>query len=753
MAPFNYIRRFIFFVIWFLCTACMPTAGPVAVSRIPTYPILSTPTLPPTNTPILPSRPFTLETTRTPTEVAAQNTSIPTQAVSPAYTATWTPTPTPNVTATPTVPVLTPTPSATPLVDRIPPAEVQLLGQAGGYTGALALQDGYVLLGMGLRLLVLDVNTPTHPELIGRSAVLPGVPLAIVTAETTAYVGLDNGEIIILDMADLTSPQLVGSLDEMVHAGGSGRNVRMTLEDHFIYLVDENQNNLSVIDVADSAHPVRVAEYVFVNGYVQDVAVRDNVVYTAVSKEGVVILEHTPTNTLLEVGHLAGQAASITIAGDLAFVVDGAHTLTVFDLANLQQPRVIGRYQTDAMMAMDVIAMGNRVYISDQSGTIGTSRIFSQYGPPVRPGNVQIVDMTTPAAPRQIGSFTTSAQIWSLTVDADYLYVTDGDLLIVDVTDTAVPTVVGSYQTPGEIYDVVVVGNDAYTAAGNRGLRLFDVNDPTAPVMVGFQMGTPGHALRLLVNAGYAYVTNDFQMVDFTNPITVGLGLRVVSVANPLAPSEVAFYPILHESSFALNDVIAVDPYLMLAQTDGLHILDTTDPTHLLEVGTIETDAKGVAVANGYAFLTGKAGLQIMDVSNLMMPVVVSTGYAGYGPRADYDGYLTEQIAVVGTYAFLDYVVYAGDGQMHDLCEVDVADLLNPVLIGCFPIGQIRRIHSGETAVYVSADDMLYIIDAAFPQNIHRVSFGFPVWNVDEHGGDIYVAGGSAGLIILHLDN
>ena len=48
-----------------------------------------------------------------------------------------------------------------------------LVGQIGGLTYAVAVQGGYAYVGVGPRLVILDIRNPARPTLVGQTAVLP----------------------------------------------------------------------------------------------------------------------------------------------------------------------------------------------------------------------------------------------------------------------------------------------------------------------------------------------------------------------------------------------------------------------------------------------------------------------------------------------------------------------------------------------------------------------------------------------------
>ena len=87
---------------------------------------------------------------------------------------------------------------------------------------------------------------------------------------------------------------------------------------------------------------------------------------------------------------------------------------------------------------------------------------------------------------------------------------------------------VGHCGTPGQARGMDVVGDYAYVADFDSGLRVISVADPAHPVEVGY-CDTPGRACGVAVNGDKAYVAD------------YGAGLRVISVADPAHPVEVGY--------------------------------------------------------------------------------------------------------------------------------------------------------------------------------------------------------------------
>ncbi|TEU11421.1 MAG: hypothetical protein E3J25_08095 [Anaerolineales bacterium] len=69
-----------------------------------------------------------------------------------------------------------------------PAWNVELVGQIGGPTYAVAVQGNYAYIGVGPRLVVLDVSNPARPSVAGQTIVLPGLVRDVYAAGDYAYV-------------------------------------------------------------------------------------------------------------------------------------------------------------------------------------------------------------------------------------------------------------------------------------------------------------------------------------------------------------------------------------------------------------------------------------------------------------------------------------------------------------------------------------------------------------------------------------
>ena len=73
-----------------------------------------------------------------------------------------------------------------------------------------------------------------------------------------------------------------------------------------------------------------------------------------------------------------------------------------------------------------------------------------------------------------------------MAVSGSFAYVAAGGagLRIININEPAAPVEVGFYDTPGTASGVEVWGSMAIVSDGTAGVHLIDVSDPTTPVLV-----------------------------------------------------------------------------------------------------------------------------------------------------------------------------------------------------------------------------------------------------------------------------
>ncbi len=290
-------------------------------------------------------------------------------------------------------------------------------------------------------------------------------------------------------------------------------------------------------------------------------------------------------------GYVERRSQSVFVRGDYAYVGFGPE-LAVLDVSDPTRPEQISTVTLPpGGDVADVYAASNGyAYVTAAKD------------------GLRAVDISTPAAPVEVGFCSAPKAGFHVAVAGRYAYVAAGDagLWVIDVSNPAVPFEAGSYDTPGHAWDVATTGGYAYVADREGGLLVIDVSDPAAPVEVG-SYDAPGSVNGVALANGYAYVAD-----------WVG-GLRVVDVSDPANPVEAGSYRTQHAWSVTVqgNYAYVADTY------DGLRVVDISDPTAPVEAGFYEApgSVNDVAVAGEYVYVAGEGGLFILHFA---LPVNVS---------------------------------------------------------------------------------------------------------------------------------
>jgi hypothetical protein len=122
---------------------------------------------------------------------------------------------------------------------------VELVGQWGGPSTAVAVSGNRVYLGVGPRLVVLDVTQPAGPTVLGQTEVLPGPIRAVAVAGDYAYVMAGAG----LQIIDVSNPAAPLRVREDAAAYGEG----VAVAGNYAYVADGS--SLYIFDVSNPAAP------------------------------------------------------------------------------------------------------------------------------------------------------------------------------------------------------------------------------------------------------------------------------------------------------------------------------------------------------------------------------------------------------------------------------------------------------------------------------------------------------------------
>ncbi len=288
--------------------------------------------------------------------------------------------------------------------------------ETAGMVMDVELADGYVYVGNGDQIFILEASDVTHPEAVGFYQATgngegDGIRLDVV--EDLCYIANGEAGLVILDISDRSDPQQIGQSDTDhiatdVHVVGN-----------YAYVVDK-ENGLVIIDVSNPALPQQVGHF-DTNDEAVRIVVRDNLAYVGDRFEDLQILDvsipSNPTfvgNWTQEDGHVNG----IALSGDYAYLSTGDQGLRIIDISDPTTPVEVGDYPTEGWAMLGVNVIGHHALLGDNLN------------------GIVIVNVTDPSDPQLEFHYDTPDASSVIEVLGNYAFVADryNGLVIGEVT-------------------------------------------------------------------------------------------------------------------------------------------------------------------------------------------------------------------------------------------------------------------------------------------------------------------------------
>ena len=469
---------------------------------------------------------------------------------------------------------------------------LRLAGQLGGSITALAAQGSYAYLGHGSRLEIYQISSPNHPAIIWRSPVLADTIADIALAGSYAFVAARNDDLYIFDIFHPDAPQ------QLAHfALSSGSSISaVAVQGTTAYL--GTWNGMYIVDVSNPAQPLELGYYPNSTGYpITQIKLMGQSAYALLPGQGLTIVNVANPSAPVKSGdYLTDTLTALEVVGNYAYVTAGGNGLRVIDVSNPALPMEVASYDTSAY-ARDILILGNTAYIGS--------------------GNLTLIDVSAPTAPRFIRSSSISAEY--LALSNGYLLTGnhyEGSLRVVSLANQAYPHEIAHVNSvSGYTLDVAISGQYAYLPdMYSRQLHVVNTFDPREPTIVS-SLSMEGYPSRIVIAGRYAY-------------LTTWNGLKIVDIANPAALLELGTF---YTTSLSLQDVFVQDHYAYLADgNNGLRIVDVANPSAPVQAGRYDTPgtASVVAVVGSYAYVSDYPGLSIINVANPAAPILAGTLYA-----------------------------------------------------------------------------------------------------------------------------
>ena len=520
------------------------------------------------------------------------------------------------------------------------------------------------------------VSSQDCPELVGR---VPYGPARTV-ASAGDYVYYSSGSVLMIaDVSNPVAPMAVGELQLPDLIQG------IEVADEIAHVVC-GDHGYWMVDVGLPSAPSIVGSYP-TGGFAGGVAVSGDLVFVADGMPGLTILDVSQPSSIELVSQLyVVNSYAVEVLGPHAYLV-GWDGLRIVDVSDPSLPVILG---SDPQPGLQLVVSGDYAYVA------------------AYPVGLRVYDVSSPGAPVEVNMITMG--VADVEVANNLLYVTDGYRLVVfDLSDPASPSQIG--EAPAAAGRVAVNGNHAHVACGNQGLRVFDVNDPTAPVEVAV-LDTPGQTLSVAASGPLVFADGGGDQV------------RVFDTTNPASPVKIA----VAESDGPIWDLAVVEDWVYVANGGSFRKIDVSDPHAPVDLGGISNGAIGIEISGDFAYLASFSGkLVIMDISDPAYPTTQGSVALPVNAR---------KVAVSGSHA---YVTVVG----HGIQVVDVSDPNNPTVVGEFGAGEYYYdVDASGNHIFVADTDGLHILDVTVPATPIEVGHyygGSSVISVAVNGSHAYL--------------
>lgn len=727
-------QTFTYFLVFLLMSGCLATE-----SHSTELPATPSSTAVVTATPIIVSSTTAVSPTATPITPIA---TIDQQAFAPELDAP-TPAPEPRQISYPTA-TPTPTPPVFPTLPSENSVTFTLTDQFGGVPTAVLVEDNIAYLGVGPRLVLLDVSEPSAPQLMGQSPILADSLLDIARDGALIYGAAGQAGLVVLDVSDPGNIQLVNSGPNYVQTEPPSAE-QVALSGGRVFVRNRNPNELLWFDLAAPTQPSFVDSLPL--GQSEGFGTAGDLLFLPAGSGIRVAQAQNPAETISRID-APGAISRIRTAVRqeilyLSYITQNSH-LAIYDLTNPAEPQFVSETPFAEFPPPGETAVTDHTLI--------TSFTFGEFG--YCATTLTIFDIRQPDTPQQVGD-TVDPQncMRAMAGSGDFLYVAGrSGLSIFDTSDPANLRLVGSYSNPLGVQNVddFLPGQPVSYFLSNEGrgskITAVDLSQPT-PTRLGELSLAPEDPIFRLLN----------DRPNLIAPIW-NRGLAIFDTAVPQNIQQIYAAP--DDSSLQYNhfatavvDNVAYMPvseqFAALQFSGELGAFDLQDPTNPQLANTIYTDLTSFGMLlhyEGYLYLLGNnepEELVIIDISTPLAPELVSTITLPHRTR---------QLAVVGNKAY----AVCENAVCDSLTIIDVTDKERPFISSQWQItyDAVAAATSENRVYFLSSDHTVWALDvsnAAHPKIVGTIEL--PGWygDIELQGNTLYMSAHFAGLMVVTI--
>jgi hypothetical protein len=616
----------------------------------------------------------------------------------------------------------------------------------GDLVRTVEVRGNIAYVGLGTRLGVVDLADPTKPTLL-RAIELHGIVHGLALQGNDLYCAQGSGGMSVFDVSDPVDPVKLGQLA----FAGYGMHVA-PLGTHFLWFSDE-AGGIEILDVKNPANmvPVRHIDSGWANAarvfghiaYVLD-GYEGVVVYDVASPEHPVRLTSVPIQLAADVFQIDPPPIWLELQDGYAYVSNGPDGMQVLDVHDPAKAKVVAHLPLEGY-SYTVAVRGSRAYMAN------------------RDTGLVVIDIADPRQPKVLRTIPTIGNPADIILRGNRGYVSEGasGFGIWDFADPDAPREVGYYHVTSRTRGVTLRGNRLVTADAGDGIRIFDVTDRQNPRLLG-SMDTPGLARKVAIDGDTLYVVDvlgGFEEVDASRPDHPKIVRTFNLEDHPwgICGDGHFLYCAMGSHGFSIFDARKDPPEQVFNSYDSERVREAKErgePVRMRGPGdgyTIDAAKAGDLAFTGDVLL----GLTIYGVNDPL--AATQLGRVG-GPNPHEPLNLLRRggaTTVPSVFADAKRAYLATYDQGLNIINLD--DPTKPVREGHLAVpGYSYGVWKDGNRVclsnYDGSLDVIDVTDPTRPREQKRLSFDGQLLDVICEGRTAYVAGGTAGLLVVDLE-
>ncbi|MBD3378704.1 T9SS type A sorting domain-containing protein [candidate division KSB1 bacterium] len=473
-------------------------------------------------------------------------------------------------------------------------------GTMGGAARAVIVEGDVAYYGQGANFGVADITDRAHPVVLS----FLSIPHEILDMEIRypyAYIYLmDNGGFHIVDITDPSDVRILGSCSVASEYSG-----KLDVAGNRVFVV-EDRKNVHVIDVEQASNPTVTYSHSFLT---KDVAVSGETLFVLGGEYG----NDTPRGlysfdvsdplqwTALDTFELE-TIQFLEINGNHAFVREGKDFkgLKILDISDPTDIRHTSNIRVDGSHRV--------LHIGENYAAMGDD-------------NITLIDISDLANPRVVGNYQFPANSGSQFIDREgsYLYLALRNGIqpfnILDISNPAVPSEIEVFnKAPQTTIQALVQGDRLYITSA-KGFWIYSIAEQTNPQLIGFKEHEGRERIkRIAVHNDYVYEAED----TFEGSIAT---VYIHSIQNPAQPTLLSSF---QSRGAIKDIKVVNDWLVMVFDTGDVEFYSLTDPANPSLAGhtTVDGKCRTIEISGSRAFVAHtiddtEMRVTLFDISNL----------------------------------------------------------------------------------------------------------------------------------------